>query len=323
MKFRRSYQKRFVGWHVRLCRTLYGRRGGALKNHSRPDPESFRTGAVIVSRNDNYGGNLAERAACALRSAALSFDKVIYVDWASEGRSLVSEIRPQLDGLDNLYQVEVSVEEARRLTGAAPGVQACCEVLARNIGIRRLLEQGFDYIVSSNIDIIFPGRERIQNFVLNHVSPGSLVTVSRRDVPLSDVQGTGSDDPLVWSQVLETQKDRYKQQERNSDPRPSLIGCCGDFQVAGSSVWQCIRGFEERLVYAMETDTGLQCKAFAAGLDVKVDFDLPIFHIDHNTGNGGGGRRNNMLELMPILRITGNPTDWGQIKNPRLHEMQV
>lgn len=52
--------------------------------------------AVIVSRNDNYGGHLNERATYALNSAINTYDEVIYVDWNSPTHSLLWDIEDYL-----------------------------------------------------------------------------------------------------------------------------------------------------------------------------------------------------------------------------------
>ena len=50
--------------------------------------------AVVVTRNDNYGGNLNERATYCLNSLINTFDEVILVDWNSPDN------RPQLWDID-------------------------------------------------------------------------------------------------------------------------------------------------------------------------------------------------------------------------------
>ena len=58
----------------------------------------MKVSAVIVSRNDNYGGHLNERATYAINSAIDSFDEVIYVDWNSENHSLLYDIKDTFGG---------------------------------------------------------------------------------------------------------------------------------------------------------------------------------------------------------------------------------
>ena len=66
------------------------------RSAAHPSREDFTVAAAIVSRNDNYGGNLRERAAYALSSAMATSDKVLYVDWASPSTDLLHEIRHRL-----------------------------------------------------------------------------------------------------------------------------------------------------------------------------------------------------------------------------------
>ena len=53
-------------------------------------------GAVIVSRNDNYGGNLVERAIYSLNSAIETYDEVILVDYNSRDKTLFEEVESYL-----------------------------------------------------------------------------------------------------------------------------------------------------------------------------------------------------------------------------------
>jgi hypothetical protein len=58
--------------------------------------------AVVVSRNDNYGEHLLERATYALNSAINTYDEVIYVDWNSPTHSLLWDIKDNLQLKGNL-----------------------------------------------------------------------------------------------------------------------------------------------------------------------------------------------------------------------------
>ena len=53
----------------------------------------MKLSAVVITRNDNYGGYLNERATYCLNSAIETFDEVIYVDWHSETHSLLYDIK--------------------------------------------------------------------------------------------------------------------------------------------------------------------------------------------------------------------------------------
>lgn len=307
-------------WVTRYTRGLPRLLFGHTRHPSRDD---FTVAAVIVSRNDDYGGNLCERAAYALRSAMATFDKVLYVDWASPSMDLLHEIRQQLPSSGSLSMVRVDPDLAVRLVRHDADAQRCCEVLGRNIGIRRLVDQGFDYIVSTNVDIVFPGAERVRRFVRDHLAPNRMVTVARRDVCLDDVRRVATDDPLAVSHALQQRSASYEQQPAYRYDPFSLIQACGDFQIAPRRLWEVIRGFEERLIYRMFSDTGVQAKAIAAGFEVQADRDLPVFHIAHGVGGGGRGKRNRRWRMVPPLRITANPTQWGFGDDPRLAEIKV
>jgi hypothetical protein len=294
------------------------RRGAA-----HPSREDFTVAAVIVSRNDDYGGNLRERAAYALSSAMATFDKVLYVDWASPSTDLVHDLRHRLPSSGALSLIRVDADHAARLVRYDPNAQRCCEVLGRNIGIRRLVDQGFDYIVSSNIDIVFPGAERVREFVRQRLAPNRMVTVARRNVEIDDVRRVASKDPIAVSRALQSDLESYPQHPAYTVDAFSLITACGDFQIAPRRVWEAIRGFEQRLIYRLLADTGVQAKAIAAGFEVQVDRDLPVFHVAHGAGGGGHGRRNRSWRMVPPLRITGNPANWGFIDDPRLREIVV
>ena len=289
----------------------------------RPSGDDFTVAAVIVSRNDDYGGNLRERAAYALSSAMATFDKVLYVDWASPSANLLHEIGDRLPASGSLSLIRVAPDHAAHLVQHDPDAQPCCEVLGRNIGIRRLVAQGFDYIVSSNIDIVFPGAETLRAFVRRRLAPHRMVTVARRNVGLDDVRRVGSDDPLAASRALQAHLASYPQQPAHTGDAFSLITACGDFQIAPRRVWEVIRGFEQRMIYRQLADTGVQAKAIAAGFEVATDRDLPIFHVAHGEGGGGHGRRNRSWRMVPPLRITNNPADWGFIADPRLLQETV
>ncbi|MEO8605801.1 MAG: hypothetical protein ABI629_24745, partial [bacterium] len=277
-----------VAGNVLLSRYTRGLPQRCFGSAARPDRGEFTVAAVIVSRNDDYGGNLHERAAYALRSALGTFDKVLYVDWASPSTDLLHDIGHRLPRSGKLSLVRVDPAHAAQLVRHDPEAQRCCEVLGRNIGLRRLVAEGFDYIVSSNIDIVFPGAEPLRAFVRQRLAANRMVTVARRDVPLDDVRRLDSDDPLAVSRALQAERPAYRQRGAYECDAFSLIDACGDFQIAPRRVWEAIRGFEQRLIYRLFSDTGVQAKAIAAGFEVAADFDFPLFHIEH--GEGGGGR---------------------------------
>tara|TARA_B100000963_G_C22525744_1_gene625222 strand:+ start:113 stop:991 length:879 start_codon:yes stop_codon:yes gene_type:complete len=251
----------------------------------------MKISAVIVSRNDNYGGHLNERAIYAINSAIHTYDEVFYIDWNSESHSLLYDIEDELQLKGNLNHIVIPPSIASQLTNYDPQAQKCCEVLARNIGIRRATG---DYIVSTNIDIIQPKREDILELI-KEKGQDSFTTVSRREVEwdyIKEFQG-GDYNFSNWSafrdDAYKTSVPRNKLESTTPGDEYSIINCCGDFQLASRNVWHAIKGFEEELIYPLYADTNVQKKAKIKGFNLTGQFSPPLFHINHGSKGWGGG----------------------------------
>ncbi len=251
----------------------------------------MKISAIIVSRNDNYGGHLNERATYAINSAIDSYDEVFYIDWNSETHSLLYDIKDDLQLKGNLKHIVIPPSAASILTNYDPQAQKCCEVLARNIGIRRAIG---DYIVSTNIDIIQPKRQDIIDLI-KEKGDKSFTTVSRREVEwdyIKEFQG-GDFNFSNWNafrdDAYKTSVPRNRLESTTPGDEYSIINCCGDFQLASKEVWFKIKGFEEELIYPLYADTNVQKKAKISGYELTGQFEPPLFHINHGTKGWGGG----------------------------------
>ena len=136
----------------------------------------MKISAVIVSRNDNYGGHLNERATYCFNSAIETYDEVFYIDWNSETHSLLYDIEDNINFKGNFNHIVITPEIASQLTNYEPNAQKCCEVLGRNIGLRRSTG---DWLVSTNIDIIHPKREELEKTITS-LDGNTFYTISRR-----------------------------------------------------------------------------------------------------------------------------------------------
>ena len=277
--------------------------------------------AVIISRNDNYGGHLNERATYAINSAINTYDEVIYVDWNSPTHSLLWDIKDNLQLKGNLKHFVITPEIASYLTNNNPDVQKCCEVLARNIGIRRATG---DYIVSTNIDIIHPKREDIES-IINDSDNNTMITLSRREVTwdiIKEFHG-GEMKFQEWDKLRDyiyiNSEERIYEEKTVTGDDYSLINCCGDFQIAPKHIWDDIKGFEEELIYPLFADTNVQKKAVKHGFGLKVIYNPPMFHINHGSkGWGGGGiadginkKANDQYRAIIAQEKTQNEISWG------------
>lgn len=278
----------------------------------------MKISAVIVSRNDNYGGHLNERATYCFNSAIETYDEVIYVDWNSPTHSLLYDIKDNIKFKGNFKHFVITPEIASYLTGHDPYAQKCCEVLARNIGLRRATG---DWLISTNIDIIHPRREDLET-VLNNADNNTFYTISRRhsDWDMIKEFHDGEIKFDEWKELRNhlcniTEK-RYFEEKTLSGDDYSIINCCGDFQIAPRYVWETIRGMEEDLIYSLYADTNVQKKAVMHGFGLKALYEPALFHIEH--GRGGGGfldginkKTNDPYRAIIYQEKTENNESWG------------
>jgi hypothetical protein len=278
----------------------------------------MKVSAVIVSRNDNYGGHLNERATYCFNSAIDTYDEVIYVDWNSSTHSLLYDIKDNIKFKGNFKHFVITPEIASLLTNHDPNAQKCCEVLARNIGLRRATG---DYLVSTNIDIIHPKRNELEN-VIGNISKDTFYTISRRHTDWEQIKEFHNDEIKFneWEQLREylisNSEERHFDEATVSGDNYSIINCCGDYQIAPKHVWKEIRGMEEDLIYSLYADTNVQKKAIMHGFGLKAIYSPALFHIEH--GKGGGGFLDGINKLVndPYRAIvhqekTLNTESWG------------
>ena len=278
----------------------------------------MKISAVIVSRNDNYGGHLNERATYCFNSAIETYDEVIYVDWNSPTHSLLYDIKDNIKFKGNFKHIVITPEIASYLTNHDPYAQKCCEVLARNIGLRRATG---DWIISTNIDIIHPKREELEK-QLSQVDQNTFYTISRRhtdwdmikefhngEIPFNDWKS-------LRNYLCSTTEERHFEEKTLEGDDYSLINCCGDFQIAPKHIWEEIRGMEEELIYSLYADTNIQKKAVMHGFGLKALYEPALFHIEH--GKGGGGfldginkKTNDPYRAIVYQDKTENSESWG------------
>jgi len=280
----------------------------------------MKLSAVIVSRNDNYGGNLIERSSYCFNSMIDTFDEVFYIDWNSETKSLLNEVKQNIQFKGNFHHIVIEPKIAKMLTNFDTEAQKCCEVLGRNIGIRRATG---DWIISTNIDIIAPRRNDLED-TINQLDKNTFYTVSRRDAELPNIQQFNKDNNYEeyknWKDVREylinNSEERHYEEKTMQGDDYSMVNCCGDFQLAPNNIWNDIRGMEEDLIYALYADTNVQKKAVMHGYGLKAIYNPAFFHINH--GRGGGGfltgvnrKANDMYRAIVYQNKTQNKDNWG------------
>jgi len=289
--------------------------------------EKKKIGAVIPVRNDNYGENLNERATYSLNSAIDTYDYICLIDWNSDINKgpLLWDIKKDLQLKGNLFHFIIEPEIASILTNHDPNAQKCCEVLCRNIGIRRLLNK-CDWIMSTNIDIIHPRREDLDDLI-KELSPETFYTISRRHTDWKTINEYFEQNEYYHTEwksnwkhlrnyLIDISEERYFPEKTIEGDDYSLINCSGDAQLASSYIWNEVRGFEEELIYSLFADTNVQKKAVMHGFGLKALYNPALFHIEH--GKGGGGfldginkNTNSHYRAITAQNKTENSESWG------------
>ena len=235
----------------------------------------MKIGVVVVNRNDGYKD--FERGLIHFKSMLDTFDEVNYIDWNSPKGSYLWEIENHLPKTGKIKHFIIPPEIVEQII-KAPNAQQCNEGLSRNIGIRR---SDCDWVISTNLDIIPPKREDLEQLISN-LDPNVFYTVSRREAPKDIVYKHGHEN---WEQLREelynTIPERHFPAMVSPNDNFSLINCCGDFQLAHKSVWDKIKGFEEEMVYACFVDTNIQKKAVLSGFGLQALYNPPLFHMEH------------------------------------------
>ena len=84
----------------------------------------MKLSAVVVTRNDDYGGNLNDRAIYCLNSLINTFDEIILVDWNSpDNRPQLWDIDKNIEYRGNLKHIVITPEIASMLTNNDPDAQ--------------------------------------------------------------------------------------------------------------------------------------------------------------------------------------------------------
>lgn len=279
--------------------------------------------AVIISRNDNYGGFLNDRATYCLNTMLDTFDEVVYVDWNSPGGHPLTDDLSITVNPERLKVIVITPEDAKELLGSNyDSAQKCCEALGRNIGIRHA--KG-DIIVSTNIDII-PPRRLFLDDAISELKMGDMITLAKHDISvdiLKKMNGTyneiRSELPKIYGlnslskRLIITipfmNKDILTQVHGGNLQKlhaAAVIEACGDFQIAHRETWNTIKGFEEDAIKRLFNDGYVQYKVIAHGGTVFASNFPPLYHIDHE--------RNNSPELLNTIElpdVSKNTNDWG------------
>ena len=284
---------------------------------------------VLFSKNDDYIPDKIDRVTICFTYLLKSFDEIIYVDWGSEKESLlhIPEINKLIQDSNKIKHIIVKPSEISQMI--PKNVPQICHVLARNIGLRRATG---DYILSTNIDIIVPSKKEILELIKND-QKDSMFIISRKDIDSEFTKSVFTQCPEKLFNILGNYCDRINR-EIDRDPvkvftkyaksqvdgvlleshlKYSVIGNCGDFQLASKEVWNSIKGFEEGMINsAWGTDSSLQAKVVKKNFKLKISIKPNVYHISHeNRSHGNTPVTNDMYKYFINISKSYNNDFWG------------
>ena len=244
-----------------------------------------------------------------------TFDEVWFLDWNTpEGNNPVLwDIEDKLPKTGRLKHIVIPPNAAKELANHNPDVQACLQVMATNIMLRRC---DADWIVATTIDIIAPKKEILNNF-LSKANKNTFYTFSRREAEMDELKQLGFDKWKEFRDQLDIKSEpRYFPAKVSPNDNYSIFNCCGDFQLASKEVWHGIKGFEENMVYACFQDTNVQKKAVLNNYQLTPVFDIPLYHLSHKgMGNDGSSPSkqvyNDVWKWVEYFNKSENADTWG------------
>lgn len=273
--------------------------------------------AVVVCRNDNYGGTLNTRATYCLNSLVETFDEVIYVDWNSPEEPLTIALEDKIQKTGRLRTLVVTEEQAKQLV-ADPSIPVC-ETVGKNMGIRRTTAE---YIIATNIDIVVAQRAHLDKL---NLQKDVFYTSPRYEVPIHVVQSINPQEVdqvqhrlMLLNRTFFRMKVYHKPEDSDFgvlDGQWSKVCNCGDFQLAHRDIWlnENVRGFEESMIYRMYLDSNVQKKAWLAGNSIEALEDFHAFHLSHSRPGGGEAKQNDLHRDFLDFQETNNSNSWGAV----------
>jgi hypothetical protein len=267
----------------------------------------YKVSIVVPSRNDNFGGSLAQTATASIQTMSKTFEEVILVDFGSFAEPMISILDKTIK--ERKGNIRVITVPRQWVLGKLGDDSTFADVLARNIGIRRATH---DIIVSSNIDII-PGPRKYFDFT--QFDPGKFYSSNKimieRDM-IADLRNRGCRWEDIQEYLFQTRTNYYRQPEYDGDPWSKVLGC-GDFQIGHRSIWfhDQVRGFEETLIHKDYTDSNLHKKIIEnAHYAVQPALFFYVFHQSHECIRSEC-KLNEKHASLSGFGHTANPVNWG------------
>ena len=225
---------------------------------------------VMVSRNDNHGGDLNERTQACIDSLSEQYQasklpiEVIMVEWNSPtDKPLLYQIINHKHIPFRSIIVPSNIHETYGQHDRLPIYQ----MIAKNVGIRRALGE---FVLATNVDIFF-SNELINRISIKNLNAGLLYRAYRYDA----------------KKGIRTLKEAQKNLIRiNLSYKDELCtNACGDFQMMHNKDWKYLRGYYEADLFSIHLDSLFEYHAYYNGFPERI-FHPPkvTYHVEHDGG---------------------------------------
>lgn len=246
---------------------------------------------VILSRNDDHGGELLRRMQVSLGGLLEQLEKhriqseLILVEWNPPvDKPPLKDVLKWPDRLRyctiRIIVVPPSIHQSYEYSDKIPMITA----VAFNCGIRRARGQ---FVSSGAIDLLYS--DELMSFIAaKKLKSDERYRIDRCDVDRNVVQYDTLKEQLDYCQKniilvkTHTAQSRRRWWMRNDLPKLHT-SAAGDFQLMSRRNWHLLRGYREADVTSSYGD-GLFCyMAYAAGVnEVILNAPLRLYHIDHD-----------------------------------------
>lgn len=305
---------------------------------------------VVTARNDDYGGNLLNRANTFVRVLSHLVDKyripseVIFVEYnpIQDKKYLFEEIYVPTTPFMKIRGIIVPTEFHEKIK---QNNIPLLEYVAKNIGIRRAHGE---YIIATNPDIVFSD-EMIKYFSENKLSPKHFYRADRNELSTNYFSPSLSTEKILKiceesiTKILYTPQTHYISyltwlKRFIHDRRLVIISLCpffncrrppnrnliyenasGDFTMAHRNLWEKAYGYDET-PHNLHHDSLMLYVFQALGYEQEI-LSVPIYHINHQEDRAGrpGIEFAKFRELTHAMQETKIPhivngPDWGFAK---------
>ena len=266
--------------------------------------------AILLLKNDGYGGNLVERSVPSIKNFIKVYDEVVIVDWNSTNGLFLNLIKDKIDFNGKLKYIVVDQDFIEKFSFHEFGL---IEPIGKNIGARRA---SCDFILSTNPDIIaekphdllddntmYTARKREFVGWQNYPDVAEAALNLYEHLPAVPLSASPPFDEFGSGIPTWDEGDRW-----------SLAVACGDYQLAHKNVWNKIQGMEESMVHRAYVDSNLQKKAWVSRSKISL-LTLKVIHLEHNKSNASltTTQVNDRVKYVNEFEVTNNQEDWGYL----------